>query len=144
MESSPYYTLNGYRRNSSDLLSASMEDYLEMICRCHQNGEGVRINFLAKQLNVKPSSASKMVLHLKESGLVLFEHYSSIHPTNKGWKIGNYLLHRHQVLNEFFCLLNHSSNELEQVEKVEHFIFPNTLENLERLTQQLKSKKEPE
>ena len=35
-------------------------------------------------------------------------------------ELGSYLLFRHDILHRFFCQINHSENELEQVEKVEH------------------------
>ena len=47
---------------------------------------------------------------------------------------GEYLLHRHQILHRFFCALNGTEDELEQVEKVEHFMSRETMENLEKLT----------
>ena len=43
-----------------------------------------------------------------------------------------FLLFRHQTLQEFFCWLNQSEDELEQVEKVEHFITPQTLTSMRR------------
>mgnify|MGYP002529798855 FL=1 len=46
---------------------------------------------------------------------------------------GQYLLWRHETLNRFFCLLNHSDNELKQVELIEHFLSSTSLENMEKL-----------
>ena len=53
--------------------------------------------------------------------------------TDKGHEAGRYLLHRHRVLHDFFCALNHTDCELEQVEKIEHFINRKTVENIERI-----------
>ena len=68
---SDFYTAAGYRSKSHHLLTESMEDYLEMICRFSQTDGFVRINTLADALNVRPSSASKMAGHLKETGYIL-------------------------------------------------------------------------
>ena len=38
--------------------------------------------------------------------------------TDKGYEEGRYLLHRHRVLQDFFCTLNHTEDELELVEKL--------------------------
>ncbi|MFR1518838.1 MAG: metal-dependent transcriptional regulator [Clostridia bacterium] len=134
-----FYTLKGYSLNESERLTSSMEDYLEMICRILQDNDVVRISELAEHLHVKPSSASKMVNNLKEAGYIEFKKYGYIAITGKGVEMGNYLLHRHKVLNNFLCLLNHSENELEQVEKIEHFIDKTTVDNLERLTERMRS-----
>ncbi|MFA9379901.1 MAG: metal-dependent transcriptional regulator [Acetanaerobacterium sp.] len=128
-----YYTLKGYQLIDNAQITSSMEDYLEMVCRMLKTQEFARINKLAKRLNVKPSSASKMVNKLRISGLVTFEKYGYIKPTVSGLAAGEYLLYRHDVLNEFLCLVNHSDSETEQVEKIEHFLNRNTVNNIQRL-----------
>jgi Mn-dependent DtxR family transcriptional regulator len=65
------------------------------------------------------------------------EKYGEILLTDKGSQIGEYLLYRHDVLQRFLCRINHSDNELEQVEKIEHFLDKRTIKNLELLLQQL-------
>ena len=116
-----------------------MEDYLEMICRMLKGQDVGRIQSLSENLHVKPSSASKMVSALKERGYISFQKYGYLTATQKGLEIGEYLLYRHDVLHEFLCLLNHSENELEQVEKIEHFINRETVTNLQLLLERLKS-----
>lgn len=133
-----FYTFKGYQINDVSKLSSSMEDYLEMICRMLQSCDVVRINELAEKLHVKPSSASKMVSNLRQAGYIEFEKYGYIVATKKGIETGNYLLYRHDVLHNFLRAVNHSDNELEQVEKIEHFINKSTIENLAKLTEELK------
>lgn len=103
-----------------------------MICRMLSKQDIVRINELADRLHVKPSSASKMVSNLKFLGLVDFEKYGYIKPTENGSAIGRYLLYRHKVLNTFLCLINDSSDETEQVEKIEHFLNEKTIRNIDK------------
>ena len=134
-----FYTQKGYELHNTDDLTASMEDYLEMICRMLKGQDVVRIQSLSENLHVKPSSASKMVSALKERGYISFQKYGYLTATQKGLEIGEYLLYRHDVLHEFLCLLNHSENELEQVEKIEHFINRETVTNLQLLLERLKS-----
>lgn len=128
-----FYTQKGYELQNTDTLTASMEDYLEMICRILKHQEVVRIQELSETLHVKPSSASKMVNMLKDKGYLSFQKYGYLTVTEKGQKIGEYLLYRHDILHEFLCILNHTDNELEQVEKIEHFITPETIINLQEL-----------
>lgn len=128
-----FYTLKGYQSNEEAELTTAMEDYLEMICRLMQQSSVVRIGKLAEKLHVKPSSVSKMIQQLRQGGYVLAEKYGYILLTEKGRQLGNYLLYRHDVLQRFLCTLNHSKNELEQVEKIEHFLNRKTIENLDQL-----------
>ena len=69
-EEPDFYTQKGYQMRSDKLVTSAMEDYLEMICRQARMEGYARINFLAHRLNVRPSSASKMVYQLRELGLV--------------------------------------------------------------------------
>jgi Mn-dependent DtxR family transcriptional regulator len=127
-----FYTLKGYSLLEHTQITSSMEDYLEMICRLHRDGHPIRIKELAECLHVKPSSASKMTGNLRKHGLVRFEKYGTVSLTEDGLKLGEYLLFRHDVLHRFFCYINQNSNELEQVEKVEHFMEPRTVYNIEK------------
>lgn len=129
-----FYTLKGYQMNEGSELTTAMEDYLEMICRTSRKNGIVRVSDLSKMLNVKPPSATKMVQHLKELGYVDCQKYGQIELTEAGTSVGEYLLYRHDVIYHFLCILNQSENELEQVEKIEHFLNRKTVENLSKLT----------
>lgn len=134
-----FYTLKGYQTNAPAELTPAMEDYLEMISRLLKQCDVVRIGELAYTLHVKPSSASKMIQHLKAAGYVHFEKYGDISLTQRGLEHGEYLLYRHKVLHRFLCVLNHTQGELEQVEKIEHFLNRTTIENLNALTLKLEN-----
>ena len=114
-------------------MTESMEDYLEMICRMEEENPMVGVNEVARRLNVRPSSASKMIGKLRQEGLVLFERYGQITLTEKGRERGAYLLWRHDVLIQFFCRLNRSDDQLRQVELIEHFLTEESVRNLEKL-----------
>lgn len=139
MENNEFRTLKGYQIKNNKQITGAMEDYLEMICRYSEKDGYARINHLAEKLNVKPSSASKMVAHLKELDLVDYEKYGVVTLTEKGRKLGDYLLYRHDTLHKFLCLLNHTADELEQVEQIEHFFDEKTIRNLEQLNKQLEA-----
>lgn len=127
-----FHTQKGYELADESQLTAAMEDYLEMICRLSGEGGYTRISPLSRELQVKPSSASKMVDHLKELGLVRAEKYGCVTPTDKGRAMGRYLLYRHDLLNRFLCAINGTGGELEQVERIEHFIDERTVRNIAR------------
>lgn len=127
-----FYTLKGYSLLEHTKITSSMEDYLEMIYRLSQGNQPVRIKELAECLHVKPSSASKMTGNLRKQGLVGFEKYGTVSLTTDGKELGEYLLFRHQILTRFFCYVNQKIDDLEQVEKVEHFIDPETVYNIQK------------
>lgn len=137
-----FYTLKGYQVKETAPLTPSMEDYLEMISRLLQENKVVRIGELAYKLHVKPSSASKMIRQLKAADYVDFENYGYISLTEKGRTKGDYLLYRHEVLHRFLCALNHTEDELEQVEKIEHFLNRTTVENLHVLAVKLEKQRD--
>ena len=136
-----FYTMKGYeiKEEDSGKLTTSMEDYLEMICRISLDGKPVHVGELSRRLHVRPSSATKMIQQLGEGGYIHAEKYGIIFLTERGREEGCYLLDRHRIIHSFLCALNHTENELEQVEKIEHFLNRQTVENLRRLTERLRS-----
>jgi len=132
-----FYTMKGYALQESGALTTAMEDYLEMIARLKPASGRIRVRELSETLHVKASSVTKMVRQLAQAGLLRAERYGAISLTERGQILGNYLLYRHDVLQRFLCALNESDCELEQAEKIEHFLDERTVRNLERLTQRL-------
>lgn len=124
------YELESYNKNS---LTPAMEDYLEMIYRYSLKESYIRINTLAGLLNVKDSSASKMVKNLAELGLVNSTKYSVVTLTDKGKSKGKILLNRHNIIERFLELIGCKEDKLIQTELIEHFITPDTVSKIEVL-----------
>ncbi len=137
MEENKFYTVRGYQLLDQQRqgLTPSLEDYLEMIYRNIQAKGYVRVNLLAQELNVKPSSVSKMIMKLAEQGYIDYEKYGVIRLTKRGKEMGNYLLWRHNVIYRFFLLLSPESEEknFEEVELIEHILRKETVYKIERL-----------
>jgi len=128
-----FHTVRGYlliSKNNRHLTSA-MEDYLEMIYR-HTEGSGYyRINELAEKLNVRASSATKMVQKLGEFGLIKYKRYGIIELTEEGKMLGEYLLTRHKTIEKFLSVIGIEDNLLIETELVEHYISADTLDHLD-------------
>ena len=93
---------------------------------------GNDLPFRGRRGRIRPHPGpSKMVSNLREKGLVTAQKYGEIHLTDSGWTFGRYLLYRHELLHQFLCFLNHSQNELEQVEKIEHFVDEKTVRSIQ-------------
>ena len=117
------------------LLTSAMEDYLEMIYRNIGDGGYFRINELAEKLNVRASSATKMVQKLGDAGLIQYEKYGVIVLTPKGKTIGEFLLNRHTLIESFLTMIGIEENLLTETELIEHNISINTLNHLKILSE---------
>ncbi len=128
-----FYTARGYEILNRDKkgLSSSMEDYLEMIYKHCQNEGYIRISSLADQLNVKASSASKVVQKLSGMGYLNYEKYGIIQLTKKGKSIGGFLWRRHRTLETFLKNLGVKDNLLLDTELIEHHLSMETLDMIE-------------
>lgn len=139
MEGNDFHTFNEYMKKGDNELTASMEDYLEMICRLSFKDGFTRIHDLSCALNVQPPSATKMVQRLAELKLLRYEKYGVIFLTDKGKKLGKLLISRHNIIEEFLRLLGVSEGEiLEQTEKIEHTISEETTKCFRKYVQFMK------
>ena len=130
-----FHTYRGYQKiRQEDLqLTPSMEDYLEMIYRTYQKKGYVRITQLAEQLNVRAPSATKTVQKLSKMGILDYEKYGIIELTEKGRKIGHFLLKRHRIIEAFLKNLGVKNDILNQTEMIEHHLSIDTVENIDIL-----------
>lgn len=138
MEDEKFYTVRGYQLHEQEkgVLTASLEDYLEMIYRSIMSSGFVRGNELAKELNVKPSSVSKMIAKLSSLGYIDYEKYGVIKLTEKGIETGKYLLWRHKSIESFFKLVSCDKEiALMETELVEHILSKNTVRNISDLVE---------
>lgn len=139
VKKSEFYTLTGYKIKENLIVTPAMEDYIEMIYRCTQKNSFTTVKDLSQLLNVRASSVSKMIHRLNNYSLVNYAKYGNISLTNKGKKLGEFYLKRHNVLTDFFKLVNKNNFKLEQVEKVEHYIDDVTIQNINELIKKNKS-----
>lgn len=143
MNSDKFYTVRGYQllEQNKNKLTPALEDYLEMIYRNIINQGYIRVNELAIELNVKPSSVSKMIAKLANLDFINYEKYGSIKLTPKGVKIGAYLMWRHNTIKDFFTIIsdNDFKNILEETELVEHNLSKHTVQKLEKILIMFKS-----
>lgn len=127
MKKNDFHTFNEYMKKEDNTLTASMEDYLEMIYRLSLNKGYLRINELSNALNVQPPSATKMVQKLAELKLVKYEKYGIIVLEESGKKLGAILLNRHNIIENFLRIFDvPDSRILDETEKIEHTISKET------------------
>lgn len=135
MKNDEFHTVRGYQllKQEEKLLTPAMEDYLEMIYRNIQKEGYIRINTLSELLNVKPSSATKMVQKLTELGFLDYKKYGIIFLTESGNKLGKFLLNRHNIIEKFLKSIGIIENLLVETELIEHNVSANTLKSINQL-----------
>lgn len=132
MDNNDFHTFGEYMKKEDNSLTASMEDYLEMIYRLSMNTGFTRINELSEALNVQPSSATKMVQRLGEMKLLKYEKYGVIMFEEIGTKMGELLLKRHNTVEAFLRLFGIPEKIiLTETEKIEHTINYETIKCFE-------------
>lgn len=132
---SEFFTLQNYKNSNikKSKLTPSMEDYLEMIYRMYKNNENIRINILSHYLNVQMSSTTKIIQRLAKMDYVIYIKYGNIQLTELGKKTGEFLLHRHNVIEKFLSILLKNDNVLVNTEIIEHYVNKSILISLENL-----------
>lgn len=133
MNHNDFRTFSGYMKKEEHLLSASMEDYLEMIYRLSIDTGFTRINELSDALNVHPPSATKMVQKLGLMNLLQYEKYGVILLRTEGKRLGELLLKKHKMIESFFLMIGVTEEEiLYETEKVEHTLSDETVKCFEK------------
>jgi Mn-dependent DtxR family transcriptional regulator len=123
-----FYTFREYMNRVDKRLTASMEDYLEMIYRLSNIKGYTRIHELSEALNVQPSAATRMVQKLAAMKLIDYQKYGILELSESGKQTGASLLLRHNIIEKFLRTLGvNDSHILEETEKIEHMISKETL-----------------
>lgn len=121
----------------------SMEDYIEQIYILIETKGYARVSDIAEELDVHPSSVTKMVQKLDKDDYVNYEKYRGFILTPKGRKIGERLLYRHDLLEEFLEIIGvDKENIYNDVEGIEHHLSWNSIDRIGDLVTYFKEDKE--
>lgn len=109
----------------------SMEDYIELIYTLTETKGYARVSAIAEELDVHPSSVTKMVQKLDKDKYVNYEKYRGFALTSKGKEIGERLLFRHDLLEEFLAIIGvDKENIYNDVEGIEHHLSWNSIDRI--------------
>ncbi|BAM47289.1 transcriptional regulator MntR [Amphibacillus xylanus] len=118
----------------------SMEDYIEQIYLLIDTKGYARVSDIAEALDVHPSSVTKMVQKLDKDGYLNYEKYRGLVLTKRGEKIGERLVYRHDLLEQFLEIIGvDDDNIYEDVEGIEHHLSWNAIDRIGDLVQYFKS-----
>jgi Mn-dependent DtxR family transcriptional regulator len=117
------------------MATPSMEDYLEKIYELIKGKGYARVSDIALELNLQPSSVTKMVQKLAEAGYIHYERYRGLVLTPSGTALGQAMKDRHAMLEEFLRIVGVPEETLKKdVEGIEHHVSPATVQALQDLT----------
>src|SRR5512138_1986475 len=88
--------------DNNEGLSASLEDYLEVIFHLEQSNRVARAKDIADQLKVQRASVTGALKALAGRGMINYSPYSYITLTDAGRVIARDVIRRHRTLKEFF------------------------------------------
>lgn len=128
---------------SSDIaegLSASLEDYLEVIFHLEQSNRVARAKDIADQMNVQRASVTGALKALACRGLINYSPYSYITLTPPGRSIAKDIIRRHDTLKDFFVTaLQMQPDDAEaNACRIEHAIDPLAIDRLVRFLEFIK------
>ncbi|SHG68097.1 MULTISPECIES: transcriptional regulator MntR [Virgibacillus] len=109
----------------------SMEDYIEQIYNLMESKGYARVSDIAEALEVHPSSVTKMVQKLDRDNYLNYEKYRGFILTAKGKKVGERLVFRHDLLEEFLQIIGvDHENIYNDVEGIEHHLSWNSIDRI--------------
>lgn len=113
-------------------LSASQEDYLEMIFFLTQEGGRARPKDIADRMKVRAASVTGALRVLAGKGLINYAPYSSVTLTDAGQKIAESIAGKHEALLHFFTqVLGIDASDAEEFAcTMEHSISDHILKRL--------------
>ena len=108
-------------------LSASLEDYLEIIFNYNDAEKNVRAIDISKELKISRASATEALKKLANKGFINYERYETISLTESGKNIAQKVVSKHRTLQKFF------ENILELPEQEASLITENAFDKIARI-----------
>jgi DtxR family Mn-dependent transcriptional regulator len=90
-----------FRLTGEAASTTALEDYLVTIYKLEETLGAARTTLIAKELNVKPATVSKILAKLEAEGYVVREKYKGARLTEKGRAIAERIVWKHRVIERF-------------------------------------------
>ena len=122
-------------------LSASLEDYLEVILQLERASRVARVSEIAEQLAVSRPSVTGALKTLAARGLVSHAPYGHVTLTERGLDIAREVERRHVAIREFLTQVLGVPEEKAEVTacRLEHVLDPEVLAHFVSYAEQLRS-----
>lgn len=122
-------------------LSASLEDYLEVIYHLEKANRVARAKDIADQMHVQRASVTGALKTLASRRFISYKPYSYITLTDQGRQIAREIIRRHNTLKEFFITALQLDSERADANacRIEHAIGPAAIERLVQFLEFIKN-----
>lgn len=121
----------------------TMEDYIEQIYNLIQQKGYARVSDIAEGLDVHPSSVTKMVQKLDKDDFLIYEKYRGLILTERGRTIGERLVFRHDLLEDFLEIIGVDKDKIyDDVEGIEHHLSWTSIDRISDLVDYFKEDKQ--
>lgn len=113
-------------------LTASLEDYLEVICNYADKKKSVRAIDISRELNVSRASVTEALKKLVNKGFINYDRYDLISLTENGELAAKRIVSKHKTLQKFFeIVLGLPEKEASfNACKIEHVITDNAFDKI--------------
>lgn len=115
------------------MLSPSLEDYLEELYRFSLSNDIVRVTDISQKLHVSLPSVSKALCKLKARQYINYQPYGAINLTAAGREMGNFLVERNRLLQEFLTIICADCDIAVEAEAMEHYLSRETIRSIQLL-----------
>lgn len=123
-----------------EALSASLEDYLEVIYHLEKANRVARAKDIADQMHVQRASVTGALKTLAGRSLINYSPYKTITLTDQGHRVAQEIIRRHETLKEFFITALQLDPERADANacRIEHAIGTAAIERLLQLLEFIK------
>ena len=108
-------------------LTASLEDYLEVIYNLEKDNQRVKPIAISKELNISRASVTEALNKLASKGYINYGRYEMLSLTQLGVEIASEIVNKHKTIQKFFMDILGLSKEEASLNacRIEHVITDN-------------------
>lgn len=114
----------------------TVEEYIEVIHALEMQEGRAATGRIAREMGVKPSSATEMLQKLQNEGLLQYESYAGAALTDSGRKLALELKAKHRAIADFLEIIGVDRGSAERDAcQMEHHVGKETMERLKKFVQ---------
>ncbi len=127
-------------------LTASLEDYLEVIAELTATYGHAHTKEIAQKLNVKMPSVTGALHQLVKKGYIIYNSHYPVQLTDEGKRVADEVTRRHRILKKFFTDILHLSPEKASATAchLEHVVDEDTIRRFVVFSQAIESRSDAE
>lgn len=114
------------------MLSSSLEEYLEIICTMKEEKGQIKPLEISQELQVPLSRVIQAIQRLHYQKYLIYSPYKPLEITNKGKEMGQYLLARNKLIEEFLRFLGVEENFQSELEAMKQYLSVPSIETIEK------------